>query len=89
MLYIILFLLFISFYNSDIGKFLRFILTLYLIKTLFTNIFIDFSLSFWLFLFIILLNIPIAFKLSFIIIKNLYHFYNIYKKYSKECSILY
>lgn len=67
MLYVTLFILSIGFYVSNFGKIIRFIFSLFVIKSLLDNLFIDFSLSFWLF---ILLNLPIVFKLSSTIIKK-------------------
>lgn len=69
-LYILLILFFIGFYISDLGKIIRFIFTICAIKSIFDNIFINFSLVFWLFIFILLFNIPIVFKLSSIFIKK-------------------
>ncbi|WWU63382.1 hypothetical protein QJR26_10095 [Clostridium baratii] len=70
MLYFILFILFIGFYNSDFGKFLRFIFTVFSIQGFFENILTNFSLSFTLFIFIIFFNLPIIFKIFTYFIKR-------------------
>ncbi|MDQ0458504.1 hypothetical protein QOZ91_000010 [Clostridium sardiniense] len=72
MLYFILFIFFLGFYNSNLGSLIRFILTVIAIKCMFENLLTDLYLSISLFILILLLNIPTVFKIYIYLLKKIY-----------------
>lgn len=70
MLYFILFIFFLGFYNSNLGRIIRFVLTVIAIKGMFENLLTDLYLSISLFILILLLNIPTIFKIFIYLLKK-------------------